>query len=77
MSILTVSEEEASNHLGRYLEAVKRGETVVILEGDRPVARIAPIGDARAGVAMVASPRLANREDAADFILTVGPDAAV
>jgi antitoxin (DNA-binding transcriptional repressor) of toxin-antitoxin stability system len=34
---------EIKNHLSRYLALVRRGETVRILDRDRPVAHIVPI----------------------------------
>jgi antitoxin (DNA-binding transcriptional repressor) of toxin-antitoxin stability system len=34
---------EVKNHLSRYLALVRRGETVRILDRDRPVAQIVPI----------------------------------
>ena len=34
---------QAKNHLSQLLASVKRGETVLILERDRPIARIVPI----------------------------------
>jgi antitoxin (DNA-binding transcriptional repressor) of toxin-antitoxin stability system len=33
---------EFRRHLGRYLSRVRRGETVVILDGERPVAEVRP-----------------------------------
>jgi prevent-host-death family protein len=33
----------AKNHLSALLERVRRGETVVILDRNRPVARLAPV----------------------------------
>jgi prevent-host-death family protein len=35
---------DAKNRLSALLEAVKRGETVLIMDRDRPVARIEPVG---------------------------------
>ncbi len=40
---------EIKNHLSRYLALVRRGETVRILDRDRPVAHIVPILDAVTG----------------------------
>jgi prevent-host-death family protein len=34
---------ETKNRLSAYLELVKRGETVLILERDRPIARLVPV----------------------------------
>jgi prevent-host-death family protein len=41
MKTATIS--EAKNHLSELLARVKRGETVLILDRDKPVARIVPI----------------------------------
>lgn len=35
---------EVKNNLSKLLEAVKRGETILVLDRDTPVARIEPIG---------------------------------
>jgi prevent-host-death family protein len=43
MKSATIS--QAKNHLSELLARVKRGETVLILERDRPIARIVPLGD--------------------------------
>jgi len=78
MSLVTTTEEEAKANFGRYLEAAERGDTVVITRGDRPVAQIAPVPPQMSGrAALVASPRLANRQDGADFVLQVEADAPV
>jgi prevent-host-death family protein len=42
--VKTATISEAKNHLSELLSRVKRGETVLILERDRPVARLEPIG---------------------------------
>jgi prevent-host-death family protein len=44
MKVATIS--EAKNHLSELLLRVKRGETILILDRDRPVARIEPIAGA-------------------------------
>ncbi|HEX6138448.1 MAG TPA: type II toxin-antitoxin system prevent-host-death family antitoxin [Casimicrobiaceae bacterium] len=41
MKTATIS--QAKNHLSELLAAVKRGESVLILERDRPIARIVPV----------------------------------
>lgn len=41
MKTATIS--QAKNHLSELLAGVKRGETVLILERDRPIARIVPV----------------------------------
>jgi prevent-host-death family protein len=40
---------EVKNHLSRYLALVRRGEVVRILDRDRPVAHIVPIGEVASG----------------------------
>jgi|SRR5512138_2735524 prevent-host-death family protein len=44
MKTATIS--EAKNHLSELLARVKRGESVLILERDRPIARIVPVESA-------------------------------
>jgi prevent-host-death family protein len=39
---------ETKNSLSRLLERVKRGETILITDRDRPVARLEPVGAALA-----------------------------
>ncbi|HJU22730.1 MAG TPA: type II toxin-antitoxin system prevent-host-death family antitoxin [Casimicrobiaceae bacterium] len=41
MKRVTIS--QAKNHLSELLASVKRGESVLILERDRPIARLVPI----------------------------------
>jgi prevent-host-death family protein len=41
MKAATIS--QAKNHLSELLAAVKRGDSVLILERDRPIARIVPV----------------------------------
>ena len=52
------SVSEAKNKLSELLAAVKRGESVLILERDRPIAQIVPL----AGSDIGADPRLAELE---------------
>ena len=40
---------EVKNHLSRYLALVRKGEVVRILDRDRPVAQIVPIGEVTGG----------------------------
>jgi prevent-host-death family protein len=47
MKKATVS--QAKNHLSELLAAVKRGESVLILERDRPIARIVPLAAGELG----------------------------
>ena len=39
---------ETKNNLSRLLERVRRGETILITDRDRPVARLEPVGSALA-----------------------------
>lgn len=41
-----VSITEAKNHLSGLIDRVRRGETVLICDRDRPVARMLPVGPA-------------------------------
>ncbi|MGH8801949.1 MAG: type II toxin-antitoxin system Phd/YefM family antitoxin [Casimicrobiaceae bacterium] len=56
MKTATIS--EAKNHLSELLARVKRGESVLILDRARPVARLVPVGPDREGE----EKRLADRE---------------
>jgi len=38
------SVSETKNHLSELLERVRRGETILITDRDRPVARLEPVG---------------------------------
>jgi prevent-host-death family protein len=52
---------ELKNNLSRYLDHVKAGGSVVVLDRDRPVAQIVPIPQAAAGLG-VADARLHRLE---------------
>jgi prevent-host-death family protein len=41
--VKTAAISQARNHLSELLASVKRGESVLILERDRPIARIVPV----------------------------------
>ncbi len=43
-----ISIQEAQTHLSRLLDAASRGEDIVIGEDGKPLARLVPIGPARA-----------------------------
>lgn len=43
----TVKVQEAKTHLSALLAAVERGEQITIARGDRPIARLVPLGDER------------------------------
>ena len=50
--MLTANISKTKNELSRYLDAVRRGETVVILDRNRPIAQIQPLSrDSGAGSA--------------------------
>lgn len=44
--MITVTTHEAKTHLSRLLKQVEEGETVVILNGKTPVAKLVAVGDA-------------------------------
>lgn len=48
--MLEIGAYQAKTHLARLLKQVEAGETVTITRNGRPVARLAPIGDARDAV---------------------------
>ena len=43
-----VGSRELKTHLGRYLQRVRRGETVLVTDRDEPVAELRPVGAADA-----------------------------
>ena len=43
----TVGARELKTRLGRYLNRVRRGETIVVTDRREPVAELRPIGDSR------------------------------
>lgn len=42
-----VGSRELKTRLGRYLNRVRRGETIVVTDRNEPVAELRPIGDAK------------------------------
>lgn len=38
----TIATHEAKTHLSKYLDRVQKGETIVILRGRRPMAKLVP-----------------------------------
>jgi prevent-host-death family protein len=44
--MIRASITEAKNQLSKYLDAVRRGESVLILDRNKPIARIEPAGSA-------------------------------
>jgi len=40
---MKINVSEAKAHLGQYLQKVKKGETVIICERNRPVVQLAPL----------------------------------
>lgn len=43
----TIGARELKTRLGRYLNRVRRGDTIVVTDRSEPVAELRPIGDAR------------------------------
>ncbi len=50
MVMKMVGTAELKARLSEYLRAVRAGETIVVLDRQRPVARIVPINEAAAGL---------------------------
>lgn len=48
-------------HLSEHLQAVRRGETIVVLDRREPIARIVPIG--AAGLQLVVRPAVGSLQD--------------
>jgi prevent-host-death family protein len=46
MPATVVGSRELKTRLGRYLNRVRRGETIVVTDRDEPVAELRPLGDA-------------------------------
>jgi prevent-host-death family protein len=59
MNAIGVAELKA--HLSEHLQAVRRGETVVVLDRREPIARIVPLG--AAGVELVVRPAKERLQD--------------
>ena len=63
----TVTTHQAKTHLSRLLKDVQAGETVVILSGSVPVAKLTTVGADRAprpSVGTLTSPEVGNIENA-------------
>ena len=63
----TVTTHQAKTHLSRLLKEVQAGETVVILSGRVPVAKLTTLGPDRAprpSVGTLTSPEVGNIENA-------------
>ncbi len=54
MVMTTVGTAELKAHLSEHLQAVRRGETILVLDRREPIARIVPVG--AAGAALVVRP---------------------
>ena len=52
--MITVGTADLKAHLSAHLQAVRRGETIVVLDRREPIARIVPIG--AAGLELVIRP---------------------
>jgi prevent-host-death family protein len=46
---MSVNLSEAKAHLGRYLQRVGKGETIVICDRNKPVAQLAPLPENQPG----------------------------
>ena len=46
-AVSTVGARELKTRLGRYLNRVRRGDTIVVTDRSEPVAELRPIGDRR------------------------------
>lgn len=66
----TVGTAELKAHLSEHLRAVRRGETIVVLDRRVPIARIVPIG--AAGLELVVRPASGALQD----VPLLGPCAA-
>lgn len=58
---------ELRQHASRYLERVRRGETLEVTDRGRPVARLVPVSN-DTWTDMVASGRVSVAEDEADLV---------
>ena len=54
MVMISVGTADLKAHLSEHLQAVRRGETIVVLDRREPIARIVPIG--AAGLELVIRP---------------------
>lgn len=43
--MIKIPTHEAKTHLSRYLDRATRGETIVIMRGNRPMAKLVPFED--------------------------------
>jgi prevent-host-death family protein len=59
----SVKTAELKAHLSKHLRAVRRGETIVVLDRDEPIARIVPIG--AAGLELVVRPAVGSLHEVA------------
>jgi antitoxin (DNA-binding transcriptional repressor) of toxin-antitoxin stability system len=57
----SVGTADLKAHLSKHLQAVRRGETIVVLDRREPIARIVPIG--AAGLELVVRPALGALQD--------------
>lgn len=66
-----VGTAELKAHLSEHLQAVRRGETIVVLDRREPIARIVPIG--ATGLELVIRPALGALQD----VPLLGPSRSV
>ena len=83
--MITANISKTKNELSRYLDAVRGGETVVILDRNRPIAQIQPLsletGAASARLSelevggLVTRPKSSDRSWVKDLLVTDGDSA--
>lgn len=61
MVMTSVGTADLKAHLSEHLQAVRRGETIVVLDRREPIARIVPIG--AVGLELVVRPALGLLQD--------------
>ena len=71
MVMTSLGTAELKAHLSEHLQAVRRGETIVVLDRREPIARIVPIG--AAGLELVIRPALGALQD----VPLLGPSRSV
>ena len=59
--MISVGTADLKAHLSEHLQAVRRGETIVVLDRRKPIARIVPVG--AAGLELVIRPALGALQD--------------
>jgi prevent-host-death family protein len=75
--VKSVNIQDAKTHLSRHLKRVKRGETLVICDRNRPVAELRPLAADKKPDRPLGALRGAVIEMAADFNEPLSPDEIV